>query len=1031
MDRIINTNQDNCTGCNKCIMVCPVKYANDIKITSGERKVKVERTRCIGCGNCLKICNHNARSYTEDSEKLFFDLANGEKISIIIAPSFVPNQFEKYKNIIGYLKKAGANLVYDAALGGDITTWAHVQFVKKEKKEDFLISQPCPPIVNYIEKYAPNLIKNLSPIQSPVMASAIYIKKYLNITDKMALISPCIAKKNEIERSYNAGLINYNISFEKLLEYFQNQNIDINSYEERDFDNPVCGLGMLFSRPGRLKENILYHMPDLKVKELSGSQRVYEIIDYLNNGNSLGNIDLYDFLSCSNGCNVGPVSCKKETDAEISIEVEKEILNIERLEKLDQRKVDYEKYNELFEYFDRTLNLDDFKVYYEDKTDLARVKIPTEEELNQAYLLLKKNSKESRKINCYSCGYKTCKDMAIAIINGFNHPESCYQYNRIGLESEKKAIEDNNNYITNILEHLSEPIIITNKEGLIIFANKRAEKILGCNSFQYSNRHINSFINGIEIKNLKELTTYEFDFERGINNCAIKLEYSSIDYKNKKSLIFIIEDVTSDNELNSLKSNFVSMLKLELLTPLISIRDSIRLISSGAFGTISDTTSELLNIAGNNSTQLVNVINNVLDLEKIKSDKMDFKYNEYNVNSLIKESIELNQKLESQYNINFTTKNNSENCYVKVDKERFLQVLSNLLSNAAKFSTPYENVEVEICKEKELISIFVRNKGIGIPEENYSKIFESFYRIDGIALSKKWRGGLGLSISKLIVKKMNGSIGFNSIPNDTTTFYISFPEVHKKTDQNTAIIVEDNKTIAFGIKTMLKRLNIESDIATSCQEAQELLKAKTYNLMTLDIMLPDRNGLELLDDIRENRETKDLPVIVISSSPQEKLKVKESHNIACWLEKNFDTEALQSTVSNVFKNKLLNKIHILHVENDNSLVEVIRSNLSEVAEITNATTIKEAQKLITEKMFEIIILDYSLPDGTSDILINEIYKSINKETTLILFSAFEISEYISTQVDATILKSNVSNEQFCESLEKYANNCILAYKNVF
>ena len=186
-----------------------------------------------------------------------------------------------------------------------------------------------------------------------------------------------------------------------------------------------------------------------------------------------------------------------------------------------------------------------------------------------------------------------------------------------------------------------------------------------------------------------------------------------------------------------------------------------------------------------------------------------------------------------------------------------------------------------------------------------------------------------------------------------------------------------------------------------------------------------------MDDVRENKETKELPVIVISSSPQEKLNIKENHNISCWLEKNFDTECLRSTVTNVLKKKTLNKIHILHVENDNNLVEVIRSNLSEVAEISNATTIKEAQMLINKEVFDIIILDYSLPDGTSDILINEIYKSINKETTLILFSAFEIDEYISTQVDATILKSSVSNEQFCKSLEKYANNCILAYKNSF
>lgn len=191
MNSIIFTNESLCTGCNKCIYSCPVVGANVSSIENGESKTHVDHEKCIMCGKCLQVCDHGARDYSDDTSKFFNDLKNGEKISIIAAPAFKTN-FTDYKNILGYLKSEGAGQMYDVSLGADITTWAYLKELK-EGRLDSIIAQPCPAIVNYIQKYKHEIIGNLAPVQSPMMCTAVYLKKYLGVKDKLCFLSPCIA----------------------------------------------------------------------------------------------------------------------------------------------------------------------------------------------------------------------------------------------------------------------------------------------------------------------------------------------------------------------------------------------------------------------------------------------------------------------------------------------------------------------------------------------------------------------------------------------------------------------------------------------------------------------------------------------------------------------------------------------------------------------------------------------------------------------------------------------------------------------
>lgn len=160
----------------------------------GKARIEVDGDKCVACGACFDVCKHGAREFNDDTERFFEDLAKGERISILLAPAFKANYPREYESVLGGLKKAGVNRIISISFGADITTWGYLNYITKNEFYGG-ISQPCPAVVGYIERYIPELIPKLFPVQSPLMCGAIYAKKYMGITDKLAFISPCIAKK--------------------------------------------------------------------------------------------------------------------------------------------------------------------------------------------------------------------------------------------------------------------------------------------------------------------------------------------------------------------------------------------------------------------------------------------------------------------------------------------------------------------------------------------------------------------------------------------------------------------------------------------------------------------------------------------------------------------------------------------------------------------------------------------------------------------------------------------------------------------
>ena len=185
---LVKTNE-NCIGCNKCIRACSCIGANVAVEKDRGNIIEVDPNKCIACGACIDACEHNAREYIDDCDKFFEDLKRGEKISVLIAPAFLANYPKEYEKYLGMLKKLGVNRFISVSFGADITTWGYIKYIT-ENNYYGSISQPCPAVVCYIERYMPELLPKLMPVQSPMMCAAIYVKKYLKVSDKLAFISP-------------------------------------------------------------------------------------------------------------------------------------------------------------------------------------------------------------------------------------------------------------------------------------------------------------------------------------------------------------------------------------------------------------------------------------------------------------------------------------------------------------------------------------------------------------------------------------------------------------------------------------------------------------------------------------------------------------------------------------------------------------------------------------------------------------------------------------------------------------------------
>ncbi len=442
---LVYTNEE-CIGCNHCISVCPVFEANYSLTKDGKDLIYVNGDACIHCGACIDACHHHARDFRDDTEQFLEDLKKGESISLLVAPAFIANYPGQYGKVLGYLKSLGAKHVISVSFGADITTWGYLNYIA-EKNFTGGISQPCPAIVDYIEKYVPDLISRIVPVHSPMMCAAIYVKKYMNITDKLAFIGPCIAKKSEIMRPDNRPYVSYNVTFHHLMNALKGVNLSsYNAVDELEY-----GLGSVYPQPGGLKENVEHFLgKDVMVRQIEGESHAYHFLKgYAKRVKSGRQLPfMVDALNCANGCLHG-TGVEPETleNDDVLFEINNQ-RNKAKSGKQDKKKdknnpwgkgLTYEKRLANFNAQFAELKLEDFICRYENKHMAASV---NEHQVEAGFEDMKKDTREKREIDCGACGYESCRQMAEAVALGLNRKENCMHYEKNALQEEQERMRE-------------------------------------------------------------------------------------------------------------------------------------------------------------------------------------------------------------------------------------------------------------------------------------------------------------------------------------------------------------------------------------------------------------------------------------------------------------------------------------------------------------------------------------------------------------------------------------------------------------
>ena len=420
---LITTISEKCKMCYTCVRDCPAKA---IRVAEGQAEIISER--CIGCGNCLLVCTQKAkRDYDSVPESLEI-LKSSSKVMAIVAPSF-PAAFPELEPglFVEILRKLGFDYVCEVAFGADLVAHKYKELIFNNPKKSY-IATTCPGIVSYIEKYHPSLVKQLAPVVSPMIASARALRMVYGNDIKVIFIGPCTAKKGEIAR-YNTKKgkeIDAVLTFRELTHMIKEAKINNADLVMSDFDPPKSGLGALFSLTGGMLQ-----AADMRVNLLNSNilvadgkedfvRAIKEFYDKSYSSNLLE-------LLCCKGCIMGAGMPQGQSYFAKRSAVSNYV----------RRKFQYtdlhgnrDTYNEFLKH---ALQLDTSFSFKD-----TRISSPSDKELVTIMQSMGKFTVEDE-LNCGACGYKTCKEHALAIFSGLAENEMCLPST---IERLKKSLED-------------------------------------------------------------------------------------------------------------------------------------------------------------------------------------------------------------------------------------------------------------------------------------------------------------------------------------------------------------------------------------------------------------------------------------------------------------------------------------------------------------------------------------------------------------------------------------------------------------
>jgi len=522
------------------------------------------------------------------------------------------------------------------------------------------------------------------------------------------------------------------------------------------------------------------------------------------------------------------------------------------------------------------------------------------------------------------------------------------------------------------------------------------------------------------------------------------------------------------------KSEFLANMSHELRTPLNSILILARILKENRPDNLNEEQLKYAGVIHNAGNDLLTLINDILDLSKIESGKIDLDIEPARVQEVKQNMESLFTEIAKSKKINFQTAiGQGIPEKITTDLAKIEQIIKNLLSNAFKFTPEHGQIDLEITNADKQVSYYsdhlkentgkivsfrVKDSGIGIPADKQKLIFEAFKQADGTTSRKYGGTGLGLSISKELANLLGGEIQVESEPGQGSAFTLYLPAENiqgslsaeqtenqspepvvvplipqpilvpvNKTDRQTLLIVEDDVVFADVLKDYAIEKGFDPVLAHSGDIALEMALSLLPDAIILDIMLPVMDGWGVLKHLKANPLTKQIPVHMMSAGEIKGERALKEGAIG-FLKKPIEKDELDQAFS------ILNSGHIVYDFQSVLLIEdhelqslIVKEQLVDKGiEVTQAFTGQEALEMLEKNSFDCIILDLNLPDISGFDLLDKI-KTQEKfqHVPVIINTAMELSQeniaHIMKYSEAMVLKSNKSNDRLIDEVSLFMN----------
>ncbi len=512
---VLRIDDGKCRNSYSCVRVCPV---NAIEVRPQKEHPTILPEKCIGCGLCFVSCSPRAIEFRDSRKEVEALLSSGRKVAALIEPA-IASEFDDitdYRKFVGMIRQLGFNFVYEVSFGVDLIAANYAELFSKAEGK-YYITANCPAIVKLIEKYHPEMVPNLAPLVSPMIATAMVVKELHGKDVATVQIGPCIDAKDEALLYDSGNLIEGVLTFIELRQMFEDYKIQERLVKMSEFDPPHGQWGALYPVPAGIIQagGIKRDMVSSRVITASGKEDSLEAVNDFDKFTDTINHH-FNLFFC-HGCLLGP-GMENHTEkfrrrALVSRYTEKRIGTLDK---------------ELWhKNMDKWLKLDFSRTFHPDD---QRIPEPPEEAVNEVLKIVGKNNPEEE-LNCGACGYMSCREFASTVAKGLAVPEMCHTFNLRNkqeyietlrmtnrkLAETKKALKESeeialrekdmaqsaSDMLNNMLDKLPTGVVIVDNSLKILHSNHSFINIIGEDA-----RAISEVIPGLAGADLKTLIPF-------------------------------------------------------------------------------------------------------------------------------------------------------------------------------------------------------------------------------------------------------------------------------------------------------------------------------------------------------------------------------------------------------------------------------------------------------------------------------------------------------------------------------------------